>query len=130
MTNTPLTNLVTSSRWLLSSLQEKLMRSQISTHFARSANTSPRSRIPTVNSSKMSRQCRDRSNLTPMAPRNFNLTLPSVAGLPRMEISNSTLHPQMAQPVKRKKQARRRELPLINRLHSLSTRLKARMARA
>jgi len=65
-----------------------------------------------------------------MAPRNFNLTLPSVAGLPRMEISNSTLLPQMVQPVKKKRQARRRELPLINRLPSLSTRLKARMARA
>jgi hypothetical protein len=53
-----------------------------------------------------------------MAPRNFNLTLPSVAGLPRMEISNSTLLPQMVQPVKKKRQARRRELPLINRLLS------------
>jgi hypothetical protein len=65
-----------------------------------------------------------------MAPRNFNLNLPSVAALPRMEISSSTLPPQMAQPVKRKRQARRRELPLINRLLSLSTRLKARMERA
>jgi hypothetical protein len=65
-----------------------------------------------------------------MAPRNFNLNLPSVVALPRMEISNSTLLPQMVQPVKKKRQARRRELPLINRLHSLSTRLRVRMARA
>jgi hypothetical protein len=65
-----------------------------------------------------------------MVPLNFNLTLPSVAALPRMEISSSTLHPQMAQPVKRKRQARRRELLLINRLLSLSTRLKAKMERA
>jgi hypothetical protein len=35
-----------------------------------------------------------------------------------MEISSSILHPQMVQPVKRKRQARRRELPLINRLLS------------
>jgi hypothetical protein len=47
-----------------------------------------------------------------------------------MEISSSTLHPQMVQPVKRKRQAKRRELPLINRKLSLSTRLKVRMARA
>jgi hypothetical protein len=78
----------------------------------------------------MLKLCRDRLNQTPMAPRNFNLNLPSVVALLRMVISNSTLHPQMVQPAKRKRQARRRELLLINRLLSLSIRLRVRMARA
>jgi hypothetical protein len=47
-----------------------------------------------------------------------------------MEISSSTLHPQMVQQVRRKRQARRKELLLISRKLSLSTRLRVMMARA